>query len=236
MEHKKINYKRLVIILLILALFIGLIVWLYFSLGLNKEFKDIESLRNKILSYGNMSYFIYILINFLQTTIIPISNIPTIMAGEMIFGPFLAATLATVGVLIGSMVSFAIGKVFGKKAIEWVIGKETVDKYLAMTKNKEKWVVFAILLLPGFPDDIICMIAGVTSMSWKFFIISILITRTIPSYMIAYSSDIIPINTPWGIITWVLIYLVVLLISRYIIKNWEKVNNFIEKHDNKTNK
>lgn len=235
-EKRKVNIKRLLILIFILIVTIGIIIGIYFGLGLNKKFKDIEEIKVQVLAYGNFSKTIYILLHFVQTTILPISNIPTIIAGVYIFGPFVASILTIIGVLVGSMVSFAFGKIFGKKAVEWIIGKEQVDKYLKMAAGRENYIIFAILLLPGFPDDIICIIAGITAMSWKFFIISILITRTIPVFMTAYSSSIIPINTPWGIAIWVSFYIFFLLISRYVLKNWKKIENIIGKIEKNNNK
>lgn len=235
MENTKttINKKRLAITIIILLLFIGLIVGLYFGLGIHNELMNTDYLKEKIQAYGNKGKFIYILINLLQTTIIPITNIPTIMAGTYIFGPFIAATLATIGVLVGSVVSFFIGRFLGRKTVEWIAGKENVDRYLVMAKGRENLVIFLILLLPGFPDDIICIIAGLTKMSFKFFIISILITRTIPTYLTAYSAEVIPINKLWGIIVWLLIYLIIFFAGRYVLKNWDKIRERFEK--NKSN-
>ena len=231
METNKvqINKKRLIISIVILGLIIAIIVGLYFGFGLNKELGSTEKLKEKITSFGNKAKLIFILINFLQTTIIPISNIPTIIAGVYIFGPFTAANLTTIGVLLGSVVSFFFGRVLGRKTVEWIIGKDAVEKYLAMAKGRENLLIFLILLLPGFPDDIICIIAGLTSMSWKFFIISILIARTIPTYMTAYFSNLIPIHTFWGIIIWIVMYVIVFFVGRKIFKNWDKIRDHFEK-------
>lgn len=231
MENIKaqINKKRLILSIIILLITAGIIVGLYFGLGIHKELNNPENLKEKILSYGNKGKLVYILINFLQTTIIPISNIPTIIAGVYIFGPLTASNLTTIGVLSGSVVSFYIGRFLGRKTVEWIVGKDSVDRYLAIAKGRENLVIFLILLLPGFPDDIICIIAGLTSMSFKFFLITILITRTIPTYLTAYSFDIIPINTTLGIIIWICIYIFVIFIGRLCYKKWDNIHAFFEK-------
>lgn len=232
-KNKQVNKKRLTITIVILILFIGLIIGLYFGLGINKTLQDTESLKETINSYEGLGKLIYVLINFLQTTIIPITNIPTIMAGVYLFDPFVAATLATIGVLLGSIVSFYLGRILGRKTVEWIVGKDNLDKYLAMAKGRENVVIFLILLLPGFPDDIICLIAGLTKMSWKFFIISILITRTIPTYLTAFTSNLIPLDKLWGIAIWIAIYIVALLAGRYVLKYWDNIVKFFEKFKNK---
>lgn len=170
--------KRAVITISITIGVIGILVALYFLLGLNKYFTDAEFIKEEIESYGNFGKFIYVVINFLQTTLIPITNIPTIFAGTYVYGPLDAANLAIIGVLVGSVVSFYIGRIFGTKLLNWILGEQKLNKYLEMMKGRENVVFFLTMLLPGFPDDIICMIAGITPMRFRFFAITLLITRT----------------------------------------------------------
>ena len=226
--------KKLILTILITVAIISIFVILYFSLGLNNYFTDIEVLRETIESYGDFGKFIYVLINFLQTTIIPITNIPTIFAGTYIYGPLEAANLAIIGVLIGSVVSFYLGRVFGTKLLIWMIGKEKLDKYLTMMKGRENVVFFLTMLLPGFPDDIVCMIAGITPMKFKFFSITLLITRTIPIYLTAYGASLIPLNNIWGWIIWIVIYVVIFYIGQKILRNWDSIlTKFNKKNDAK---
>lgn len=228
-DKTKINKKRLIIVISIILAFIGLIAGLYFGLGFHKEFTDQELLREKIESYGSSAKIVYVLINFIQTTIVPITNIPTIIVGTYLFGPLESAIYAIVGVLVGSVVSFFFGRILGRPTLNWIVGEETFEKYSNMAKGRETFVIFLILLLPGFPDDIICMIAGATKMSWKAFLISILITRTIPIFMTAYLPELIDLSSWGGIAIIFVIYLIVFLIGNYILKNWDKVYKFFLK-------
>nr|WIF88912.1 hypothetical protein QOL21_02585 [Acholeplasma laidlawii] len=134
--------KKILITSIILVAIVGIFILLYFLLGLNKYFTDADFIKEKIESYGNLGKVIYILINLLQTTIIPVTNIPTIFAGTYVYGPFEGATLAIIGVLIGSVISFYVGRIFGTKLLRWILGDKELDKYLDMMKGREK-VVFS---------------------------------------------------------------------------------------------
>lgn len=227
---RKINKKkRVVIVSLIISIIILVFILLFIHLGWRKYFTDIDFLKGKILDSGNSGKLFYIFLNLLQTTVIPITNIPTIMAGTYIYGPLEAANLAIVGILVGSVLSFYIGRIFGTKLVNWVIGSENLERYLEMAKGRENVVIFLILLLPGFPDDIICMLAGITSMRFRFFAITILITRTIPIYMISYGTSIIPLDTVWGWTVLILVYATVIFIGHLIFKNWDKILTKIKK-------
>ena len=227
---KKEKIKRSLIALLILLIFIGLIIGLYFGFNLNEEFKTPESTQAFLLKYGNHSKIVYVFLHFLQTTIIPISNLPTIFAGLALFkNPFLVFLLTTIGVYLGSIVSFAFGRLFGKKAVDWVLGKETVDHYLKMAEGREKAAIFTMLLLPSFPDDILCIIAGITDMTWRFFLISLVLTRTLPTIVMVYFADFIPDLGWWGIVAVVVYIIFFFIFSRFMIKNWHKITAFIDK-------
>lgn len=110
----------------------------------------------------------YVIFHFVQSTLLPISNFPTIVAGNLIFSPWENAILTSIGVILGSLAAFGIGKLFGRKAVEWVVGEENTRKLLETFEGKEKLVLVLILLLPLLPDDIICFIAGITLISWGF--------------------------------------------------------------------
>lgn len=215
--------KKILITSIILVAIVGVFILLYFLLGLNKYFTDADFIKEKIESYGNLGKVIYILINLLQTTIIPVTNIPTIFAGSYVYGPFEGATLAIIGVLIGSVISFYVGRIFGTKLLRWILGDKELDKYLDMMKGREKVVFFLTMLLPGFPDDIICMVAGITPMRFRFFSITLLITRTIPIYLTAYGASLIRLDTVWGWVIWIAIYVIIFYIGQKILRHWDEI-------------
>ena len=224
--------KRAIITISITIAIIGVLVALYFLLGLNKYFTDAEFIKEEIESYGNFGKFIYVVINFLQTTLIPITNIPTIFAGTYVYGPLDAANLAIIGVLVGSVVSFYIGRIFGTKLLIWILGEQKLNKYLEMMKGRENVVFFLTMLLPGFPDDIICMVAGITPMRFRFFAITLLITRTLPIYLTAYGASVIPLDSVWGWVVWISIYVIVFYAGQKILRNWDAILAYFNKNKN----
>ncbi|HHX75972.1 MAG TPA: TVP38/TMEM64 family protein [Acholeplasmataceae bacterium] len=224
--------KRAIITISITIAIIGVLVAFYFLLGLDKHFTDTEFIKEEIESYGNFGKFIYVVINFLQTTLIPITNIPTIFAGTYVYGPLDAANLAIIGVLVGSVVSFYIGRIFGTKLLIWILGEQKLNKYLEMMKGRENVVFFLTMLLPGFPDDIICMVAGITPMRFRFFAITLLITRTLPIYLTAYGASVIPLDSVWGWVVWIAIYAIVFYAGQKVLRNWDAILAYFNKDKN----
>ena len=107
----------------ILRLFIDCFIFLciglaiYFALkqtaSLDK-LQSLEDIKRFILSGGNYSLIIFVAIQFLQVTILPIPACLTTIAGALIFGPFIAFILSFVSIFLGSMFAFYLGRRYGK--------------------------------------------------------------------------------------------------------------------------
>ncbi len=67
--------------------------------------------------------------------------------------------------------------------------KESIDKYLDSGSRKYSLYLFLLFLAPFFPDDALCFIAGLTGISYKTFILIVIIAR--PPGM-AFSSFSVP--------------------------------------------
>ena len=95
----------------------------------------------------------------------------------------------------------------------------------------ESWALipFALMLLfPFFPDDILCMVAGLTKMPFGFFIVTVCICRTLSIAFMSYfgTGNIIPFHG-WGIPVWISLFAIILFfayLTNYFI-NKRKTNN-----------
>ena len=210
-----------------------LLIVLYFLkiTGVFSQIKSVESLRNYVASFGYLAIAIYILLNFLQVVVLPIPGVISIGTGVALFGPLKTAIFSFIGIFLGSIVAFFIGRILGYKVVKWLVGKESLDKWLKSVKNKDKVVLTFMFLFPFFPDDVLCFVAGITTMSSTYFILMITVCRIISVFTTAYSlnGSIIPYNTWWGILLWILIISLTVLISIFIYKNGEKIEKNIKK-------
>ena len=161
----------------------------------------------------------------------PIPSFVTVGAGVLLFGPLKGAIFSAIGIILGSIVGFTIGRIFGYKVAKWLVGEDSLNKALNLIKGKDKVVLTFIMLFPFFPDDVICFVAGITSISPTFFIVMIFITRTITVFVSSYSfsGSIIPYNTWWGILIWLIIFAVTIVLSVIIYKNSDKIDKLLSR-------
>lgn len=178
--EKKIDIKSIIIKIIISLLVIGLIV-----LGLYFLFKHLgwtnltkEELQAKIASTGVFAPIVFIVASFLQVTFIPIPSSVTIIVGNYLFGFWLSFLYSYIGIIFGSILAFYLGRWLGRPFVNWVVGDaKAVDKYLIKMKNKENVILFFMFLLPLFPDDALCSLAGILPISFLTFLFIQLLTR-----------------------------------------------------------
>lgn len=206
---------------------------LYFlkKTGVLERFDSIDDVRNYISTFGNAAVILFILLQFLQVVVLPIPSFITVGAGVLLFGPFKGALFSILGIILGSITGFFIGKIFGVKVVKWIIGKKNLDKGLALIKGKDKIILTFMFLFPFFPDDILCFIAGMTTMSTSFFLVMIIVVRIITVFVSSYSmnNNIIPYDTWWGILLWIIFFIITVLLTLIIYRNGEKFEKIFKR-------
>lgn len=226
-----LNMLYRLFVCLIACLFILAIVFFAIcATGFIKEMTSIEGLRQfveKSGSYG-VTVTVFILLQFLQVVILPIPSTVTVMAGTALFGPWWCSLYSFIGIFLGSVVAFAVGRCLGYRVVCWIVGKEDLDKWLKKLKGKDYLILSIMFLLPLFPDDLLCFVAGLSSMTWPYFIVMIFITRALSITLSSLSFDAIPFNTWWGILCWVLIVAAVVALFYLVIKYSDKIDWFIK--------
>ena len=230
LSDKKFVY-RLTFLTLILMTAALAVLYVMQIIGLWDKIDSVEDLRNYVSGFGGYAVFIFIAIQFLQVVVLPIPGFITVSVGVLLFGAFWGTVYSVIGIVSASVVAFFIGRVFGYKVASWLVGKENLDKALIMVKGKDKVVLTFMFLFPFFPDDVLCFVAGLSSMSVPYYVIMITITRIINIAVSAYSvsGSLIPYNTWWGILIWVAVFAVVAFLCYLIYKYGESIENFFRK-------
>ena len=238
-DGKKSLLKLLASVLAIGALIaIGYII--FDALGITKLNR--EQIQGFVSSAGAAAPLAFVFISFLQVTFVPIPGMVTILAGNYLFGPWLSFLYSYIGMMLGSVVAWLLGRLIGRPYINWVAGsKEQADEWMKKLKGREIVFLFFAFLLPLFPDDLLCSIAGILPVRFGVFFIMQILTRftSIGASLLFMSGEVIPFHG-WGL--WVIGALVVLSLVAFIlsVKYADKINdlfnNFIDKINSKFKK
>lgn len=188
----------------------------------------IEKLVQIIRNTGRWGKLVYIFVQILQVVILPLPAAVCYIPGSLIWDAWTATLLASLGVLIGSVIAYGIGKVFGKKVVTWIAGREATEKYSDYLGSKGKVVFVLMQILPFFPDDILCMVAGLTSMSFLFFFVTMVAVRPliIAAYCFLGSGTVIPFEG-WGIAAWIFIFIGFFVLAVLSFKYQERFEKWL---------
>lgn len=227
---------RVVMVLGLILLVLGLIYFLLEVTVLWEKLNSVEKLQTVILELGFWGRFAFVFLQFLQVTFIPLPSPILVVSGTLIYGPFEAGLLSLSGILLGSALAFFLGRVFGKKVVAFMVGVKTAEKWQKFLSNC-KYTFVLMMLLPFFPDDVLCLVAGITDMSWTFFMTTQFITRPIGIFTLSYfsSGEIIPFYG-WGLIVWAVIGVLVVSLIYLSSKYNKQIEEFFQKLFNRKRK
>ncbi len=218
---------RIVMVLALLLLALSLIYFLLEITGLWQKLNSVDKLQSVILELGFWGRFTFVFLQFLQVTFIPLPSPILVIAGSLIYGPFEAGLLSLSGILLGSAVAFFIGRFFGERIVTFMVGEKLAKKWKKFLSNC-KYTFVLMMLLPLFPDDVLCLVAGLTDMSWTFFMVTQLVTRPIGIFLLTYfsSGQIIPYHG-WGLIVWAIILIGSIILIFLSSKYSKQIESFL---------
>lgn len=196
-------YKFLTLLNIVATLVLVTYIALYYS-GVLEKINNVEELRKFVKESGQWGILVLFGLTLLQVVVLPIPAAVTILIGVLMYGSTVSFIVSTLGTIAGSIICFLLGKFFGYRVVAWIIGDEKAKKYADFINEKGKIPFIVMLLFPFFPDDILCMAAGLTKMTFKFFIITVVLTRPVMIAFVSYfgTGDIIPFSG-WGIPVWI---------------------------------
>lgn len=175
--------RRIINTISIIGLGLSIALTIYFiNLGV---FKDINALRGLVGNSVILGPIIFMLLQILQVVIPIIPGGISSAAGVLIFGPYLGFIYNYVGISIGSVIIFLLGRRYGKPFILSMISDKTYDKYIGWLDNQSRFEkLFALaIFLPVAPDDALCLMAGLTNISVKKFTLIILLAKPLSIFL-----------------------------------------------------
>ncbi len=128
---------------------------------------DVDALRNFIQSFGILAPVVLILIQISQVIIAPIPGPAVGAAAGYTFGVFWGTVYGFIGLAIGSTIAILLAKKYGRPMVEKIVSDEKMEEFDHLTEEHGFLPFLLLFLLPGFPDDAICFIAGLTEIDTR---------------------------------------------------------------------
>ena len=158
-------------------------------------FASPETLQNYLMQYGILAPIIFMIVQIAQVVVPIIPGGLTCVAGVICFGPLWGFIYNYVSICIGSCINFLLIRKFGKPLLIQLSSHKVYEKYIGWLDQGQRFdKLFAIaIFLPVAPDDFLCMLAGLTKMTFKKF--TVIITLCKPCSIFLYSVGLSTIIT-----------------------------------------
>lgn len=149
----------------------GAPAWRY----LLRFYQDKQFLKETVKSWGLMGPIVFIVIQALQVVISPIPGEATGLAGGFLFGVSLGFFYSTIGLTLGTLACFGIGRWLGRPFVRRFVADHYWEKMGFIVEAEGAILCFVLYLIPGFPKDILSYLFGLSPMPfWVFALVSTL--------------------------------------------------------------
>ena len=163
---------KLLLWLLTLAI-LGGSVWALYATGFFEAAGSQEKLGEYIARCAPWSHLAYFGIQLVSVVVAPIPSNLTAAAGAYLFGLWPSFLLTWGAVALGSAIVFGLARALGQQFAGQFVSEKLSGKYLDVIRRKRDVFLALAFLFPFFPDDILCILAGLTDISsQRFFLLA----------------------------------------------------------------
>lgn len=216
--------QKIIKIIIFLAVVIGFSLGCYFlfkALGVT----SVSTLRDVLASVGAWSWLVFLALQVVITTLLafaPGGSMTFISLGVLCFGANRKTFLLCFsGVIVSSVLMDLLGRFGGARVVMRLVGKKDYEEAVDLIKVKGEVYLPVMYLLPLFPDDALCMVAGMSKLNFWLHLAYIVVCRGIGVATIVFGVSLLPeevtsftSSRPWDYIevaTILLIWVYVLL-------------------------
>lgn len=170
--------RPLKILLWVLTLAIlGGSVWALYATGFFEAAGSQQKLGEYIARCAPWSHLAYFGVQLASVVIAPIPSNLTAAAGAYLFGLWPSFLLTWGAVALGSAVVFGLARALGQGFVSQFVSEKASGKYLDVIRRKRDVFLALAFLFPFFPDDILCILAGLTDIPFKRFFLLVAVCR-----------------------------------------------------------
>ena len=161
---------------MLLSAIAAAVLWLWQS-GWIERINSREEIHALLEGAGPFAGAVYFFIQLLTVVVAPIPSNISMMAGALALGFWPALLLGLAAIWLGSMGVFLLARRLGQRRVQSLVDKGVMERYLPVIREKQEAFLFLALLFPFFPDDVLCILAGLTSIPTGRFALLVLLAR-----------------------------------------------------------
>ncbi len=138
-------------------------------------YNDQFYLKRVLRRWGILAPVVFMALQALQVIIAPIPGDLTGILGGYLFGEWLGLLYSTIGLAVGSITAFGVGRWVGSHYVRTLVSPATWEKLGFIVEAEGAILCFIIYLIPGLPKDMVCYLFGMSPIPlWVFAVASTL--------------------------------------------------------------
>lgn len=147
---------------------------------------DREAMAAWLAQRGVAAPVIFISLQVFQVLLAPVPGETTGFIGGYLFGPAAGFCYSTVGLTLGSWLSFGVSRRLGREPVRRWISPRRLERFDQLMRRQGVLAAFALFLIPGFPKDYLCLFLGLSRMSWRLFLPLVAVGRIPGTLMLSF--------------------------------------------------
>lgn len=140
-------------------------------------FRDPVRLREWVRDWGAWAPLGIIGLQMTQVLIAPIPGHVVGLASGYLFGVVWGTFYSVLGTALGSLIAFVLARTYGRPLVERLLPPETLERLDAGAQHRGLFFFVLLFLLPFLPDDVACLVAGLTPMPIPALMLAVLAGR-----------------------------------------------------------
>jgi uncharacterized membrane protein YdjX (TVP38/TMEM64 family) len=168
---------------------------------------------------GPVAPVLFVALQTVQVVVAPIPGQLFAGVGGYVFGASLGTLYSMTGVCLGSYVVFALSRRYGDGLVERLLDTKTKATFERFGEENGVVTLAVFFLLPTFPDDALCAIAGLWDLRPRTFLVLLVVGRTPTFFAAAYAGTSLETGA-LGQFGLVLSALAVVVLAVYVRRDW----------------
>ena len=159
-----------------LAAFIIILIYIRHS-GI---FSSVADLQHFIKNFGNFAIAAFIVVQAIQPIVPFLPGGFATIVGMLMFGNIPGVLYSYIGLVIGEVGLFLLVRRFGSRFARLVLSEKNFEKFETTLQDHTqdiKKLLIVCFIFPFLPDDLTCLVAGMTYLSFREYLKIVLIFK-----------------------------------------------------------
>ncbi len=180
-----------------------------------------ELLRAFVASKGALAPLVFVALQAGQVVLAPLPGEVTGFLAGVLFGAWEGFLWAMVGLALGSSAAFGLARLARRAVERRLRSRLFFEKVQAFTRRHGPLAAFVLFLFPGFPKDYLCYALGLLPISFRVFLVVMLLGRAPATLALTLQGDAV-YQGNWERVLWIGMVFLISLVIFWRLKIREK--------------